>query len=64
MNQPLPTGNSKWVHNVDAFDVRSIVADSPTGYILDVDLGMYFHHINRFGCKVLDFLSPSVSNIC
>ncbi|XP_054008915.1 uncharacterized protein LOC128892496 [Hylaeus anthracinus] len=38
MCQPLPYAEFRWVDNVANFDVSSIAADSPTGYILEVDL--------------------------
>ena len=34
----LPYGGFKWLKNVDNFDVNSISENSPTGYILNVDL--------------------------
>ena len=42
MSQSLPTGNFKWVNNVGKFDFMSITENSPTGYILEVDLGVEF----------------------
>ena len=44
MSQSLPTGNFKWVNNVDEFGFMNITEDSPTGYILEVDLGMEFSY--------------------
>ncbi|XP_053997335.1 uncharacterized protein LOC128886433 [Hylaeus anthracinus] len=38
MCQPLPYAEFRWVDKVANFDVSSIAADSPTGYILEVDL--------------------------
>ncbi|XP_053990013.1 uncharacterized protein LOC128882439 [Hylaeus volcanicus] len=38
MCQPLPYAEFRWFDNVANFDVSSIAADSPTGYILEVDL--------------------------
>ncbi|XP_036146601.1 uncharacterized protein LOC118646866 [Monomorium pharaonis] len=38
MCQPLPYGDFRWVNDVSNFDVLSIALDSPTGYILEVDL--------------------------
>ena len=37
MSQSLPTGNFQWV-NADKITIESIPSDSPTGYILEVDL--------------------------
>ena len=34
----LPYGGSKWLKNVDNFDVNSFSENSPIGYILEVDL--------------------------
>ena len=33
----LPYGASKWLKNVDNFDVNSFSENSPIGYILEVD---------------------------
>ncbi|KYN18777.1 hypothetical protein ALC57_08900, partial [Trachymyrmex cornetzi] len=38
MCQPLPYAEFRWVENATNFDVSAIAQDSPTGYILDVDL--------------------------
>ena len=38
MCQPLPYGEFRWVEDVSNFDVNAIAVDSPTGYILEVDL--------------------------
>ena len=38
MCQPLPYADFQWVSNILNFDVSSITLDSPTGYILEVDL--------------------------
>ena len=38
MNGYLPYGKFKWLKNVDNFDVNSISENSPTRYILKVDL--------------------------
>ncbi|XP_043263922.1 uncharacterized protein LOC122404280 [Colletes gigas] len=38
MCQPLPYAKFQWVEDVVNFDVSSIGVDSPTGYILEVDL--------------------------
>ncbi|XP_077278612.1 uncharacterized protein LOC143906406 [Temnothorax americanus] len=38
MCQPLPYADFRWVNNISNFDVNAIASDSPTGYILEVDL--------------------------
>ncbi|RLU14839.1 hypothetical protein DMN91_012726, partial [Ooceraea biroi] len=38
MYQPLPRGEFRWVEDVSTLDVHAITPDSPTGYILEVDL--------------------------
>jgi len=38
MYQPLPYADFHWVDNVTNFNVSSIALDSPTGYVLEVDL--------------------------
>ncbi|XP_076672220.1 uncharacterized protein LOC143371155 [Andrena cerasifolii] len=38
MCQPLPYAKFQWVEDVANFNVSSIAVDSPTGYILEVDL--------------------------
>ncbi|RLU18088.1 hypothetical protein DMN91_010331 [Ooceraea biroi] len=38
MCQPLPRGEFRWVEDVSTFNVHAIPSDSPTGYILEVDL--------------------------
>ncbi|KAE9523040.1 hypothetical protein AGLY_016671 [Aphis glycines] len=38
MSKYLPTGDFKWVNNLNNFDVMSISDVSPKGYILEVDL--------------------------
>ncbi|XP_072758412.1 uncharacterized protein [Anoplolepis gracilipes] len=38
MCQPLPYASFQWVDNICNFDLSSIASDSPTGYILEVDL--------------------------
>ena len=38
MSEYLPYGESKWLKNVDEFDMMSISGKSPTGYFLEVDL--------------------------
>ncbi|XP_071650755.1 uncharacterized protein [Temnothorax longispinosus] len=35
---PLPNADFRWVNNISNFDVNAIASDSPTGYILEVDL--------------------------
>ena len=36
--QPLPYAEFRWVEDVENFDASAIASDSPTGYILEVDL--------------------------
>ncbi|KAE9543657.1 hypothetical protein AGLY_002053, partial [Aphis glycines] len=38
MSKYLPTGDFKWVNNLNNFDVMGISDESPKGYILEVDL--------------------------
>ena len=38
MCQPLPYTEFQWVEDVSNFDLNAIAPDSPTGYILEVDL--------------------------
>ncbi|XP_072758693.1 uncharacterized protein [Anoplolepis gracilipes] len=38
MCQPLPYASFQWVDNIYNFDLSSIASDSPTDYILEVDL--------------------------
>ncbi|XP_071568779.1 uncharacterized protein [Temnothorax nylanderi] len=38
MCQPLPYADFQWVEDVSNFDFSAIALDSPTGYILEVDL--------------------------
>ena len=38
MSQYLPTGNFKWMKNINDFDVLDICDESKKGYILEVDL--------------------------
>ncbi|XP_011861998.1 PREDICTED: uncharacterized protein LOC105558737 [Vollenhovia emeryi] len=38
MCQPLPYAEFRWVDDVAVFDFSAIASDSPTGYILEVDL--------------------------
>ena len=38
MSQPLPTGELKWLKNVDSLNIHSIRPDFKRGYILEVDL--------------------------
>ncbi|RLU19832.1 hypothetical protein DMN91_008391 [Ooceraea biroi] len=38
MCQPLPSSGFRWVEDVSTLDVSPISQDSPTGYILEVDL--------------------------
>jgi len=38
MCQPLPYANFRWIDDISNFNVMNVVLDSPTGYILEVDL--------------------------
>ncbi|XP_018400325.1 PREDICTED: uncharacterized protein LOC108777842 [Cyphomyrmex costatus] len=38
MCQPLPYADFQWVDDVENFDVTTVALNSPTGYILEVDL--------------------------
>jgi len=38
MCQPLPYADFRWVDDTSNFNVMNIALDSPTGYILEVDL--------------------------
>ena len=38
LSRYLPYGRSKWLKDIDGFDVNSISKKSPIGYILEVDL--------------------------
>ncbi|EZA55740.1 hypothetical protein X777_04159, partial [Ooceraea biroi] len=38
MCQPLPRARFRWIEDVATFDVSAIPADSPIGYILEIDL--------------------------
>ncbi|XP_011705570.1 PREDICTED: uncharacterized protein LOC105460772, partial [Wasmannia auropunctata] len=38
MCQPLPYADFRWVDDAENFDWGAIASDSPTGYILEVDL--------------------------
>ncbi|EZA58861.1 hypothetical protein X777_01036 [Ooceraea biroi] len=38
MCQPLPSSGFRWVEDISTLDVNAIPPDSPTGYILEVDL--------------------------
>ncbi|XP_070152494.1 uncharacterized protein [Polyergus mexicanus] len=38
MCQPLPYADFRWVDDISDFDVSAIASNSPTGYILEVDL--------------------------
>ena len=46
MCQPLPYAEFRWVDDVTNFDVDAIALDSPTGYILEVDLE-YPQHLHN-----------------
>ena len=58
MCQPLPYADFQWVEDVSNFDVSSIALDSPTGYILEVDLEYPQHlhnaHTNLPFCPTRD----------
>jgi len=45
MCQPLLYADFRWVNYVENFNVMTIALDSPTGYILEVDLG-YPQHLH------------------
>ena len=38
MSEYLPYGGSKWLKNVDEFDMMSISEKSPTGFFFEIDL--------------------------
>jgi len=38
MCQPLPYADFRWVDDISNFNVMNVALDSPTGYILEVDL--------------------------
>lgn len=43
----LPIGKFRWVDNCESFNVFNISADSPIGYILEVDIDYPVHlHLN------------------
>ncbi|XP_071571453.1 uncharacterized protein [Temnothorax nylanderi] len=42
MCQPLPYANFRWVEDVSNFEFSTIALDSPTGYILEVDLEIMY----------------------
>lgn len=46
MCQPLPCTKFRWLNNISNFDLSSIALDSPTGYILEVDLE-YPEHLHN-----------------
>ena len=48
MSQYLPSGNFKWVDDVNEFDVQRISDESDVGYILKVDLGKFLYTLNLF----------------
>ncbi|KYQ48100.1 hypothetical protein ALC60_12862, partial [Trachymyrmex zeteki] len=57
MCQPLPYADFQWVEDAANFDVSAIASDSPTGYILKVDLEYPQHlhdrHMYRDKCKIM-----------
>ncbi|KYN21199.1 hypothetical protein ALC57_06426 [Trachymyrmex cornetzi] len=58
MCQPLPYAEFRWVKDVVNFDVSAIAPDSPTGYILEVDLEypqrLHDQHIDLPFCPTRD----------
>ncbi|KYN23233.1 hypothetical protein ALC57_04350 [Trachymyrmex cornetzi] len=58
MCQPLPYAEFRWIKDVVNFDASAIVPDSPTGYILEVDLEYPQHlhdqHIDLPFCPTRD----------
>jgi len=46
MCQPLPFANFRWIDDVSNFNVMDVALDSPTGYILEIDLE-YPRHLRR-----------------
>ncbi|XP_018395227.1 PREDICTED: uncharacterized protein LOC108773791 [Cyphomyrmex costatus] len=58
MCQPLPYADFQWVQGVANFDANAIAPDSPTGYILEVDLEYPQHlhdvHIDLPFCPTRD----------
>ncbi|XP_018401236.1 PREDICTED: uncharacterized protein LOC108778519 [Cyphomyrmex costatus] len=58
MCQPLPYADFQWVQGVANFDANAIAPDSPTGYILEVDLECPQHlhdvHIDLPFCPTRD----------
>ncbi|XP_072743627.1 uncharacterized protein [Anoplolepis gracilipes] len=48
MCQPLPYTDFRWVDDISSFDASLIAPDSPTGYILEVDLEypQHFHDLH------------------
>ncbi|KYN21767.1 hypothetical protein ALC57_05868, partial [Trachymyrmex cornetzi] len=58
MCQPLPYAEFRWVEDAANFDVSAIAQDSPTGYILEVDLEYPQHlhdqHIDLPFCPTRD----------
>jgi len=60
MCQPLPYADFRWVHDTSNFNIMDNALDSPTGYILEVDLEypQHFHdvHTDLSVCPTLDKL--------
>ncbi|RLU16912.1 hypothetical protein DMN91_010981, partial [Ooceraea biroi] len=48
MCQPLPSSGFRWAEDISTLDVNAIPPDSPTGYILEVDLEYprYLHDVH------------------
>ncbi|XP_050457754.1 uncharacterized protein LOC126854768 isoform X2 [Cataglyphis hispanica] len=46
MCQPLPYADFRWVDDISDFNISAIASDSPTGYILEVDLE-YPQHLHN-----------------
>lgn len=47
MSDYLPKGGFRWIHNFSSFNVYNISADSPKGYVLEVDLDYPEHLHNK-----------------
>ncbi|XP_018307240.1 DNA polymerase-like [Mycetomoellerius zeteki] len=58
MCQPLPYADFRWVDDVDNFNVMGVALDSPTGYILEMDLEYPEHlhdvHVDLPFCPTRD----------
>jgi len=55
---PLPFANFQWVDDISNFNVMTIALDSPTGYILEVDLEYPQHlhdaHADFLFCRAIN----------